>query len=83
METIDKLKTIQSIILEVLGNNNIDVIRFRFEYDAFDSIKMKIIFVDNYFVTKVCAILQPLSIMYINFYIDYDAKLEKIVCEIF
>jgi hypothetical protein len=81
MEKIDKLKTIQSIILEVLGETNIDGIRF--EYDKFESDSLKIIFDNNFFVKKVCAILQPLNTMYVNFYIDYDAKLEKIVCEIF
>ena len=81
MEKIEKLKTIQNIILEVLGENNNGEIKF--EYDDFDSDTLKIIFDNNYFVTKVCAILQPLNPMYVNFYIDYDAKLEKIVCEIF
>jgi hypothetical protein len=82
MEKIDKLKTIENIILEVLGKNNNNFnYGIEFEYDKSDS--LKIIFNDNFFVKNVCAILQPLSTMYVNFYIDYDAKLEKIVCEIF
>jgi hypothetical protein len=78
MEKIDKLKTIQSIILGVVNTEYIE-----FEFDKFETDSLKIIFKDNYSVKKVCAILEPLCPMYINFYIDYDAKLGKIVCEIF
>jgi len=78
MEKIDKLKTIQSIILGVVNTEYIE-----FEFDKFETDSLKIVFKDNYSVKKVCAILEPLCPMYINFYIDYDAKLGKIVCEIF
>jgi len=78
MEKIDKLKTIQSIILGVVNTEYIE-----FEFDKFETDSLKIIFKDNYSVKKVCAILEPLCPMYVNFYIDYDAKLGKIVCEIF
>ena len=78
MEKLEKLETIQRIILEVVNTEYIV-----FEFDKFESDSLKIIFKDNYSVKKVCAILEPLCPMYINFYIDYDVKLQKIVCEVF
>lgn len=78
MEKLEKLKTIQSIISEVVNTKYIE-----FQFDKFESDSLKIIFKDNYSVKKVCAILEPLCPMYINHFIEYDAKLEKIVCEIF
>ena len=78
MEKLEKLKTIQNIISEVVKTEYIE-----FEFDKFETDSLKIIFKDNYAVKIACAVLVPLCPLYINFYIDYDAKLEKIVCEIF
>ena len=73
MKKETKLKIVQSLISETLHDKS--KVSFVAESD-----ELTIIFNDNFAIKQVCAVLEPLNIMFINYYIDYDKERSKIVC---
>jgi S-adenosylmethionine:tRNA-ribosyltransferase-isomerase (queuine synthetase) len=76
MANKNKLKVIQSLIFETLHNKS--MVSFELSEE-----ELIIIFNDNYAVKHVCSVLEPLSTMYINSYIDYSDEKQKIVCIVY
>jgi len=72
----NKLKVIVSLITETLHDKS--MISFELETD-----ELIIVFNDNYAVRHVCSVLEPLSTMYVNSYINYDKEKQKIVCVVY
>ena len=76
MKNESKLKIVQSLIVETMHEKS--QVSF-----VVKSTGLTIVFNDNYAIKQVCAVLEPLNTMFINYYIDYDKELSKIVCIVY